>query len=73
MFVSHDLAVVSEVTDDVLVMYRGSIMDQGPTGRVLNAPERSYTKLLISSMPGPGWDPNDVLKRRAAFIEEVRV
>lgn len=73
LFVSHDLAVVSEVTDDVLVMYRGSIMEQGPTGRVLNAPEHSYTKLLISSMPGPGWDPADVLQRRAAFIAEVGV
>ena len=73
LFVSHDLAVVSEVTDDVLVMYRGSIMEQGPTGRVLNAPEHSYTKLLISSMPGPGWDPKDVLQRRAAFLEEVGV
>ncbi|WP_458107960.1 ATP-binding cassette domain-containing protein [Arthrobacter sp. R3-55] len=73
LFVSHDLAVVSEVTDDVLVMYRGSIMEQGPTGRVLNAPEHSYTKLLISSMPGPGWDPADVLQRRAAFMAEVGV
>ncbi len=68
---SHDLAVVSEVTDDVLVMYRGSIMEQGTTGRVLNAPEYCYTKLLISSMPGPGWDPKDVLQRRAAFMAEV--
>lgn len=73
LFVSHDLAVVSEVTDDVLVMYRGSILEQGPTDRVLNAPEHSYTKLLISSMPGPGWDPADVLKRRAAFEAEVGV
>ncbi|QSZ47102.1 ATP-binding cassette domain-containing protein [Arthrobacter sp. D5-1] len=73
LFVSHDLAVVSEVTDDVLVMYRGSILEQGPTGRVLNAPEHSYTKLLISSMPGPGWEPKDVLQRRAAFEAEVGV
>ncbi|MEV7606907.1 ATP-binding cassette domain-containing protein [Paenarthrobacter sp. NPDC089322] len=71
LFVSHDLAVVSEVTDDVLVMYRGSILEQGPTDRVLNSPEHSYTKLLISSMPGPGWDPKSVLVSRAAFEEEV--
>jgi peptide/nickel transport system ATP-binding protein len=71
LFVSHDLAVVSEVTDDVLVMYRGSILEQGNTSQVLNHPEHSYTKLLVSSMPGPGWNPKAVLQRRAAFEAEA--
>jgi peptide/nickel transport system ATP-binding protein len=71
LFVSHDLAVVSEVTDDVLVMYRGSILEQGNTSKVLNRPEHSYTQLLISSMPGPGWDPQEVIERRAAFETEL--
>jgi peptide/nickel transport system ATP-binding protein len=71
LFVSHDLAVVSEVTDDVLVMYRGSILEQGNTSQVLNRPEHSYTQLLISSMPGPGWDPQEVMERRAAFEAEL--
>jgi peptide/nickel transport system ATP-binding protein len=71
LFVSHDLAVVSEVTDDVLVMYRGSILERGNTSKVLNRPEHNYTQLLISSMPGPGWDPQEVIERRAAFEAEL--
>ncbi|POH72228.1 ABC transporter ATP-binding protein [Arthrobacter glacialis] len=71
LFVSHDLAVVSEVTDDVLVMYRGSVLEQGNTSQVLNHPEHSYTKLLLSSMPGPCWNPKAVMQRRAAFEAEV--
>lgn len=67
LFVSHDLAVVSEVTDQVLVMYRGSVLEQGATGNVLNHPEHPYTQLLVSSVPGPGWDPRKVIERRLAF------
>ncbi len=72
LFVSHDLAVVSEVTDDVLVMYRGSVLEQGETGRILNDPQHAYTELLLSSVPGPGWDPHKVIQRRLAFEKANR-
>lgn len=72
LFVSHDLAVVSEVTDDVLVMYRGSVLEQGETRKVLNDPQSPYTELLLSSVPGPGWDPHKVIQRRLAFEEANR-
>lgn len=67
LFVSHDLAVVSQVTDQVLVLYRGSVLEQGATGTVLSHPEHPYTQLLLSSVPGPGWDPRKVIERRRAF------
>lgn len=67
LFVSHDLDVVEEVTDDVLVLYRGHVMEQGPTREVMSAPQHTYTRLLRSSVPGPGWDPQEVVARRREF------
>jgi len=48
VLVSHDLAVVARLCDEVLVMRDGEIVEQGPTDRVLYEPEHSYTRLLIS-------------------------
>lgn len=67
LFVSHDLAVVHEVTDDVVVMYRGVVVESGATSAVLADPKDAYTQLLLSSVPGPGWDPAEVIRRRAEF------
>ncbi|MGW5865790.1 ABC transporter ATP-binding protein [Streptomyces sp. NPDC055239] len=67
VFVSHDLAVVQHITDEVLVMRRGKVVEQGPTDRVLTAPEDPYTNLLLASVPGEGWNPQDVTSARAAL------
>lgn len=67
LFVSHDLAVVQEVTDRVLVLYRGRIVEEGATATVLAAPQALYTQLLVSSSPGPGWDPAEVVAKRREF------
>lgn len=51
LLVSHDLAVVSRVADRVLVMHDGVVVEQGPTEKVLTAPEHEYTKALLAAVP----------------------
>jgi peptide/nickel transport system ATP-binding protein len=51
ILVTHDMGVVASVTDRVLVMYRGELMEQGTTQQVLLEPNHEYTKSLISAVP----------------------
>lgn len=51
LFITHDLAVVAEIADDVAVMLEGKIIEQGSVEQVLFRPEQAYTKKLISAVP----------------------
>lgn len=51
LFISHDLSLVSEFADRVIVMYKGEIVEQGATNSIFYQPKHSYTKALINARP----------------------
>ncbi|MFK4788298.1 dipeptide ABC transporter ATP-binding protein [Microbacterium sp. ZW T5_56] len=63
LFISHDLAVIDEVADRIIVLQRGVIREQGTTSQVLNHPADPYTVELLASLPVP--DPVAQELRRA--------
>ncbi|HWI11285.1 MAG TPA: ATP-binding cassette domain-containing protein [Burkholderiaceae bacterium] len=54
LFISHDLAVIDHVCDEVAVMRAGRIVEHGSTGQVLQQPAHEYTRALLAAIPGVG-------------------
>ncbi|MFG2336448.1 ABC transporter ATP-binding protein [Streptomyces yangpuensis] len=67
LFITHDLGVVRCVTDEIVVMRHGAVVEQGRTEEVLAAPAHPYTRLLLDSVPRPGWDPRAIAAARRAL------
>jgi peptide/nickel transport system ATP-binding protein len=67
MFITHDIATVRAIADDVVVMKEGRVIEHGPKAEVFQPPHDPYTELLLSSVPemDPDW-LTDLLKRREA-------
>jgi peptide/nickel transport system ATP-binding protein len=67
MFITHDLATVRAIADDVVVMQKGRVIEQGPKAQMFAPPHEPYTELLLSSVPemDPDWLTR-LLDRRAA-------
>jgi len=51
MFITHDLGVIAEIADDVIVMYKGRIVEQGPVLQIFEDPQHPYTKGLLACRP----------------------
>ena len=51
LFISHDLGSVAGITDRILVLYRGVVVEEGTTAEILRAPKHPYTQLLVGSAP----------------------
>ena len=68
VFISHDLSTVSSFADEIVVLYAGRVVEQGPTDEVLEPPFHPYTRLLISSVPEMriGWLEDTMKKREMA-------
>lgn len=65
IFISHDLGVIAQIADDVAVMYKGEIVEQGTAKDVLLNPQHSYTKGLLACRP-----PLDVRPRRLPTVKD---
>ena len=68
VFISHDLSTVASFADEIVVLYAGRVVEQGPTDEVLSPPFHPYTRLLISSVPEMriGWLEDTMQKREMA-------
>ena len=51
LFITHDLAVVAEIADEIAVMYQGKIIEHNSVNRILNHAEHPYTQKLLKAVP----------------------
>ncbi len=65
IFISHDLGVIGQVADDIMVMYRGKVVEQGTADQILHHPQQPYTKGLLACRP-----PLDSKPHRLPTVEE---
>lgn len=56
VYITHDLTTAFQISDDILIMYRGNIVEHGDVQKVIHNPQHAYTQLLIESIPQP--DPD---------------
>lgn len=70
LFITHDIATVRAISDEIVVMHRGKVVQQGPKTQVLNPPFPAYTELLLSSVPqmDPDWLTNLLAERAKAKV-----
>lgn len=63
LFIAHDLNVVRHISDRIMVMYLGEIIERGPVGEVFTPPYHPYTEILLSSVPSP--TPGEAAERKS--------
>jgi peptide/nickel transport system ATP-binding protein/oligopeptide transport system ATP-binding protein len=62
LLITHDLGVVAEMCDDVVVMYAGRVVERGPVGEVFTTPQHPYTEALLQSIPMLGMTQAEPLR-----------
>jgi len=68
MFISHDIGTVRAISDEVVVMFQGEVVESGPRTEMFTPPHHPYTELLLSSVPemDPDWLTNLLVARKAS-------
>jgi peptide/nickel transport system ATP-binding protein len=62
LLITHDLGVVANIADEVVVMYHGEVMEAGPVGPIFRNPQHAYLKGLLDAIPHFGMEPGNRLK-----------
>ncbi|MCU4120395.1 dipeptide ABC transporter ATP-binding protein [Variovorax sp. N23] len=68
LFITHDMGVVAEIADEVMVMHRGQLVEQGACAQVLHHPREAYTRMLLDAVPGMTPPPARTLPGGPALI-----
>ena len=55
VFITHDLPIVRQFADRIMVMQQGKIVEQGPTSAIFTQPGHEYTRSLLAATPQPKW------------------
>lgn len=73
LFITHDLATVKAIADNIVVMYQGKIVEQGKKEDILQPPHKGYTELLLSSVPemDPDWLDDLIQKRKRGELPTI--
>ncbi|WP_437589424.1 oligopeptide/dipeptide ABC transporter ATP-binding protein [Sorangium sp. So ce1000] len=71
LLIAHDLAVVGELADEIVVLYAGVVVEQGPARDVLAAPSHPYTRALLRSIPARGLRPHRVRGERSRRLPTI--
>jgi peptide/nickel transport system ATP-binding protein len=70
LFITHDLATVKAISDEIVVMLNGRIVEKGPKHEILKPPHHEYTDLLLSSVPEMDPDWLDALLKARIEMED---
>ena len=72
LFITHDIATVKAIADEIVVMHQGRVVQQGQKSKVLAPPHPAYTELLLSSVPemDPDWLTNLLAKRGGGEVTQ---
>ncbi|WP_312525312.1 ATP-binding cassette domain-containing protein [Paracoccus sp. (in: a-proteobacteria)] len=65
-FISHDLGVIRYICDEVAVIYRGKLVEQGPVDQIFDHPQSDYTRTLLAAMPDPDPDKSPFRRNQGA-------
>jgi oligopeptide/dipeptide ABC transporter ATP-binding protein len=71
LYITHDLSTAYQISDDIFILYLGSVMERGDIDAVMQEPQHPYSQLLLRSIPVP--DPNETWEERLELPPEEQV
>jgi len=77
IYITHDLTTAYQISDRIVVLYRGRVVEEGEPDQIVNRPQHPYTRLLISSIPEPDpdrpWADGELTSEDEALGDELEL